>query len=107
MFGYMMAMATEQYPEVWVPNKIVLGTLLSGLVIAFLMVLYVLKDEEVEVVFNGLGNWVIYDTGDSGFFSKEAMGFAALYGYGTWLVILTGWSLFIGVVVITETTCGN
>ena len=39
------------------------------------MVYYVLKDEEVEIVFqfNGLGDWVIYDTGDSGFFSEEAM----------------------------------
>ena len=49
------------------------------------MVYYVLKDEEVEIVFQfyGLGDWVIYDTGDSGFFSEEAMGIAALYSYGT------------------------
>ena len=37
----------------------------------------VLKDEEVEIVFkfNGLGDWVIYDMGDSGFFSvfREAV----------------------------------
>lgn len=66
------------------------------------MVYYVLKDKEVEIVFefNGLGDWVIYDTGDSGFFSEEAIGIAALYSYGTLLVIVTGWSLFIGVVVI-------
>lgn len=34
------------------------------------MVYYVLKDKEVEIVFkfNGMGDWVIYDTGDSGFF---------------------------------------
>ena len=64
-FGYTTAMATEQYTEVWVSNKTVLGAFLSGLIIEFLMVLYVLKDEEVEVVskFNGLGDWVIYDTG--------------------------------------------
>ena len=31
----------------------------------------------------------------------------ALYSYGTWLVIVTGWSLLIGVVVIMEITCGN
>ena len=56
---------------------------------------------------NGLGDWVIYDTGDSGFFSEEAIGIAALYSYGTWLVIVTGWSLLIGVVVIIEITRGN
>ena len=41
------------------------------------------------------------------FFSEEAMGTVALYSCGTWLVIITGWSLRIGVVVITETTRGN
>ena len=57
VFGYTTAMATEQYLEVWVSNKTVLGAFLSGLIIEFLMVLYILKDEEVEVVFkfNGLG----------------------------------------------------
>nr|YP_009550096.1 NADH dehydrogenase subunit 6 [Mesoplodon europaeus]AGK37855.1 NADH dehydrogenase subunit 6 [Mesoplodon europaeus]AGK37868.1 NADH dehydrogenase subunit 6 [Mesoplodon europaeus]AGK37894.1 NADH dehydrogenase subunit 6 [Mesoplodon europaeus]AGK37905.1 NADH dehydrogenase subunit 6 [Mesoplodon europaeus]AGK37920.1 NADH dehydrogenase subunit 6 [Mesoplodon europaeus] len=109
VFGYTTAMATEQYPEVWVSNKVVLGAFLLGLAVEFLVVLYVLESEKVELVFefNGLGDWVIYDTGDSGFFSEEAMGIAALYSYGTWLVIVTGWSLFIGVVVIMEITRGN
>nr|AOR40060.1 NADH dehydrogenase subunit 6 [Ovis aries] len=109
VFGYTTAMATEQYPEVWVSNKVVLGTFITGLLMEFLMVYYVLKDKEVEIVFkfNGMGDWVIYDTGDSGFFSEEAMGIAALYSYGTWLVIVTGWSLLIGVVVIMEITRGN
>ena len=68
-----------------------------------------MKEEVVWIIFkvNGLGDWVIYDTGDSGFFSEEAMGIAALYSYGTWLVIVTGWSLLIGVVVIIEITRGN
>nr|YP_003331066.1 NADH dehydrogenase subunit 6 [Vicugna vicugna]ACJ45799.1 NADH dehydrogenase subunit 6 [Vicugna vicugna] len=109
VFGYTTAMATEQYPEVWVSNKTVLGTFIFGLVVEMLMVIYVLKGEEVDFIFkfNGVGDWVVYDTGDSGFFSEEAMGIAALYSYGTWLVIVTGWSLFIGVVVIMEITRGN
>nr|YP_007626613.1 NADH dehydrogenase subunit 6 [Redunca fulvorufula]AEP22116.1 NADH dehydrogenase subunit 6 [Redunca fulvorufula] len=109
VFGYTTAMATEQYPEVWVSNKVVLGAFVTGMLMEFLMVWYVLKDKEVTIVFefNGLGDWVIYDTGDSGFFSEEAMGIAALYSYGTWLVIVTGWSLLIGVVVIMEITRGN
>nr|UUJ35706.1 NADH dehydrogenase subunit 6 [Ozotoceros bezoarticus] len=109
VFGYTTAMATEQYPEVWVSNKTVLGAFMTGLLMEVVMVLYVMKDEEVEIVFqfNGLGDWVIYDTGDSGFFSEEAMGIAALYSYGTWLVVVTGWSLLIGVVVIMEITRGN
>nr|ACZ61154.1 NADH dehydrogenase subunit 6 [Capra hircus]ACZ61167.1 NADH dehydrogenase subunit 6 [Capra hircus] len=109
VFGYTTAMATEQYPEVWVSSKVVLGAFITGLLMEFLMVYYVLKDKEVEIVFkfNGMGDWVIYDTGDSWFFSEEAMGIAALYSYGTWLVIVTGWSLLIGVGVIMEITRGN
>lgn len=85
VFGYTTAIATEQYPEIWVSNKTVLGAFVTGLLMEFLMVYYVLKDKELEIVFefNGLGDWVIYDTGDSGFFSEEAMGIAALYSYGT------------------------
>nr|YP_007626587.1 NADH dehydrogenase subunit 6 [Pudu puda]AEP22077.1 NADH dehydrogenase subunit 6 [Pudu puda] len=109
VFGYTTAMATEQYPEIWVSNKVVLGGFVTGLLMEAMMIFYVMKDEEIEVVFqfNGLGDWVIYDTGDSGFFSEEAMGIAALYSYGTWLVVVTGWSLLIGVVVIMEITRGN
>nr|AVW85946.1 NADH dehydrogenase subunit 6 [Ailuropoda melanoleuca] len=109
VFGYTTAMATEQYPEVWLSNKAVLGTFIVGLLSELLAVCYILKDDEAEVVFkfNGMGDWVIYDTGDSGFFSEEAMGIAALYSYGTWLIIVTGWSLFIGVLVIMEVTRGN
>ncbi|TEA25113.1 hypothetical protein DBR06_SOUSAS6010101, partial [Sousa chinensis] len=58
VFDYTTAMATEPYTEVWVSNKTVLGAFLSGLIIEFLMVFYILKDEEVEVVFkfSGLGD---------------------------------------------------
>lgn len=37
------------------------------------MVYYVLKDKEVEIVFkfNGMGDWVIYDTGILGFLARR------------------------------------
>ena len=58
VFGYTTAMATEQYPEIWVSNKTVLGAFITGLLMEFLIVYYVLKDEEVEIVFkfNDLGD---------------------------------------------------
>lgn len=69
----------------------------------------ILKDDEVEIVFtfNRLGAWVIYDTGDSGFFSEEGVGVAVLQSFATWLVVVTGWSLLIGIMVVLEVTCGN
>ena len=57
VFGYTTAVATEQYSEIWVSNKTVLGAFITGLLMEDMMVYYVLKDEEVEIVFqfNGLG----------------------------------------------------
>lgn len=109
MFGYTTAIATEQYPEVWVSNKVVLGAFILGLVVELLIVAYALKSGEVKVVFefDGLGDWVVCGTGGSEVFSEEVIGIAALYSYGVWLVIVTGWSLFISVVVVMEITRGN
>lgn len=46
---------------------------LLGLLMEVTVVLYVLKNDEVEIVFkfNGLGWWGIYDTGPSGFIMKR------------------------------------
>lgn len=83
-FGYITAIATEQYPEVWVSNITVMGVFLLGLLMEVMLVLYVLKNKEMEIVFkfNGVGDWVLYNTGDSGIFSEEIIGVAALYSYG-------------------------
>nr|YP_010455619.1 NADH dehydrogenase subunit 6 [Molossus molossus]UUA63289.1 NADH dehydrogenase subunit 6 [Molossus molossus]UUA63432.1 NADH dehydrogenase subunit 6 [Molossus molossus] len=109
VFGYTTAMATEQYPEVWVSNKTVLGSFLVGLIMEVVLIFSMLSGGDLEVVyeFNDIGDWVVYDTSDFGFFSKEAVGVAALYSYGTWLVVVTGWSLLMGVIVIMEITRGN
>nr|NP_149955.1 NADH dehydrogenase subunit 6 [Episoriculus fumidus]Q953I3.1 RecName: Full=NADH-ubiquinone oxidoreductase chain 6; AltName: Full=NADH dehydrogenase subunit 6 [Episoriculus fumidus]AAK71093.1 NADH dehydrogenase subunit 6 [Episoriculus fumidus] len=112
VFGYTTAMAMEEYPEVWVSNNTVLLTFLLGLVGEVVLMIYLLLGEEevkFEVVlnFNSEGDWVIYDTGDSGMFSEEAMGVAALYSYGYWLVIVSGWSLVTCIIVVMEITRGN
>nr|YP_005255239.1 NADH dehydrogenase subunit 6 [Lasiurus borealis]AEL16753.1 NADH dehydrogenase subunit 6 [Lasiurus borealis] len=109
VFGYTTAMATEQYPEVWVSNLAVLGSVIFGLVVELVLMLYYSVDEKLELVieFNEVGDWALYDTGDMGAFNGEAVGVAALYSYGNWLVVVTGWSLFIGVVIILEITRGN
>lgn len=92
VFGYTTAIATEQYPEVWTSNVVVLGSFIAGLVMEIVLVITVFKDDELGFIFefNNMGDWVIYDTGDSGMFSKEVVGVAALYSYGTWLVVVTG-----------------
>lgn len=49
----------------------------------------------------------MYDVGDFGVLTKEAVGVAALYSYGVWLIVVTGWSLFVAVVVVIEVTRGG
>lgn len=86
VFGYTKALATKQYLEIVVSNKTVLGVFLLGLIIELSMVFDILEDEQVEIVFNGLGDWMIYDTRDSGIsfiFSEVAVGIVALYSNGT------------------------
>lgn len=58
VFDYTMAMAKEQYPEIWVSNKTVLGAFITGFLMEFLIVYYVCLDDAREMVFkfNGLGN---------------------------------------------------
>nr|YP_004734066.1 NADH dehydrogenase subunit 6 [Myotis formosus]ADM52891.1 NADH dehydrogenase subunit 6 [Myotis formosus] len=109
VFGYTTAMATEQYPEAWTSNMVVLGSFVVGLFMEFLLVLYVLVGEGLEVVFefNEVGDWAVCDTSDFVMFTKESMGVSALYSYGNWLVVVTGWALLIGVVIILEITRGN
>nr|UFX54218.1 NADH dehydrogenase subunit 6 [Cryptotis mam] len=112
VFGYTTAMAMEEYPEVWVSNNTVLFTFLLGLMGESMFIAYLLLEDvdlkfEIVLNFNGEGDWVIYDTGDSGFFSEEYMGIAALYSYGFWLAIVSGWSLVTCIVVIMEITRGN
>nr|YP_007890338.1 NADH dehydrogenase subunit 6 [Murina ussuriensis]AFX97590.1 NADH dehydrogenase subunit 6 [Murina ussuriensis] len=109
VFGYTTAMAMEQYPESWISNMVLLGSFAIGVFMEFLLVMYVLIDGKLEVYieFNGIEDWVVYSMGDSEVYSEEMMGVAALYSCGSWLVFVTGWSLFMGVVIILEITRGN
>nr|YP_002887583.1 NADH dehydrogenase subunit 6 [Coelodonta antiquitatis]ACQ73057.1 NADH dehydrogenase subunit 6 [Coelodonta antiquitatis] len=108
VFGYTTAMATEQYPEAWVSNVTVLGAFILGVLMEVVLVLYLFKNGEVEIMFkfSSMGDWVMCDSGSSEVFSEEIVGVSALYSYGVWIVMVTGWSLFVGVLVILEVTRG-
>lgn len=108
VFGYTAAIAIEEYPEVWSSNKILLGSLLLGCVCEFLFIAYVIVDDNYGLYhaleLDGGGDWVIFDTGNSGFFSEEIIGVTALYSYGSWLVVVSGLSLVFCVIIIMEIT---
>lgn len=106
VFGYTAAIAIEEYPEVWSSNKILLGSLLLGCISEFLFIVYVIVGDSSGLYyaldFDNEGDWVVFDTGDSGIFSEEAVGVTALYSYGSWLVVVSGWSLVFCVIVVME-----
>nr|YP_008578490.1 NADH dehydrogenase subunit 6 [Tonatia saurophila]CDF66106.1 ND6 [Tonatia saurophila] len=109
VFGYTTAMAMEQYPEVWISNKTVLGAFVVGVVVELMLVFVVLGDVELGLVFEsgGLGDWVVCDVKGIDSIGKEAIGVGSLYSCGVWLVVITGWSLLVAVMVIMEVTRGG
>lgn len=109
IFGYTTAIAIELYPDTWLSNVVVIISFLIGVIIEVVFVAVILFEEGVNFVvgLDKMGDWSICNVGSLDFFSGEVAGVAALYSYGIWLIVITGWSLFIGVVVILEVTRGN
>nr|YP_009185673.1 NADH dehydrogenase subunit 6 [Cercocebus atys]ALO64006.1 NADH dehydrogenase subunit 6 [Cercocebus atys] len=108
VFGYTTAMAIEEYPETWGSGFEVFGIFLMGLVMEVGLVLWVLDLDEVVVVnFNDMGDWVIFEGEGSGLVRGDSIGAGALYDYGRWLVVVAGWTLFVGVYIVIEITRGN
>nr|YP_010234539.1 NADH dehydrogenase subunit 6 [Eliomys quercinus]QTA72869.1 NADH dehydrogenase subunit 6 [Eliomys quercinus] len=109
VFGYTTAMATEEYPETWNSDILSWSILLSGIILEIILILLMEVYDGVEVVinFNGLEDWVLFETDDVGLVREDSMGVAALYSYGSWLVVVAGWSLFVSIFIAIEITRGN
>lgn len=58
VFGYTTAIAMEQYPEAWVSNLVVMGSFVVGLVVEFLLIIYVMVNGKLELIceFNNIGD---------------------------------------------------
>lgn len=108
VFGYTTAMAIEEYPETWGSELQVLGGLLVGLIMEAGLILWTLNFNEVVVVnFNSMGSWVVFEGEGPGLVRGDSIGAGALYDYGRWLVVVAGWTLFVGVYIVIEITRGN
>nr|QAB45473.1 NADH dehydrogenase subunit 6 [Callosciurus adamsi] len=109
VFGYTTAMATEEYPETWGSGVVMLGLLLLGLLMEVGMALLPVLYDEVEIVieFNNLEDWAVFEGDELGLIREDSMGVAALYSYGSWLMVVAGWSLFVGIFIVIEITRGN
>nr|BAT70737.1 NADH dehydrogenase subunit 6 [Lepus tibetanus pamirensis] len=83
-------------------------TALGVLLEAGLVVFMAMSDEvEVVVSFKNMGDWVIFEGDDVGLIREDSMGVAALYSYGSWLMVVAGWSLFVSIFIVIEITRGG
>nr|YP_010455411.1 NADH dehydrogenase subunit 6 [Acomys mullah]UUA62912.1 NADH dehydrogenase subunit 6 [Acomys mullah] len=109
VFGYTTAMATEEYPETWGSSWLSVGVLVWGLAVE-VVVMYVIGyygDLGLGVEVYGMDSWAVYETDDLGVMGEGGVGVAAMYSCASWLMIVAGWSLFIGVFIIIEITRDN
>nr|YP_009911524.1 NADH dehydrogenase subunit 6 [Glaucomys volans]QLD22149.1 NADH dehydrogenase subunit 6 [Glaucomys volans] len=109
VFGYTTAMATEEYPEVWSSNVMIWSVLLLGVLVELAIVMFTMVFDGVEVVveFKNSENWMMFDVEELGLVREDSMGVAALYSYGSWLMVVAGWSLFVSIFIVIEVTRGN
>jgi NADH-ubiquinone oxidoreductase chain 6 len=85
VFGYTTAMAIEDYPETWGSNVVIWGDLMLGLFVELVFLVLLVKNDEVDVL-GGIYNtsdWVIYSGEGVEYISKDVMGVAAVYNYGS------------------------
>nr|YP_008080769.1 NADH dehydrogenase subunit 6 [Coendou insidiosus]AFQ55801.1 NADH dehydrogenase subunit 6 [Coendou insidiosus] len=108
VFGYTAAMATERYPETWISNMIIWGSLLMGIIMELLLLFWWVKYDYITPVgYHGMGEWVIHDEAGMDLFREDSIGVAAIYSYNYWLMVVAGWSLFVGIFIAIEITRGN
>lgn len=108
VFGYTTAMATEEYPETWGSNVMILGIFVLGVLIEVGLVVYIVMSDGVEIVvdFKNMGDWVVFEGDEVELIREDSIGVAALYSYGSWLMVVAGWSLFVSIFIVIEITRG-
>nr|ANC48906.1 NADH dehydrogenase subunit 6 [Laonastes aenigmamus] len=110
VFGYTTAMATDQYPEGWGSSVMIRGVLLLGLVFEGLLLFWLMEVDYLGIAFqfSNMGEWILYDDDKAvGFFREDSTGVAAMYSCNYWLMVVAGWSLFVGIFIAIEVTRGN
>nr|YP_009368281.1 NADH dehydrogenase subunit 6 [Lepilemur jamesorum]ADP68399.1 NADH dehydrogenase subunit 6 [Lepilemur jamesorum]ADP68503.1 NADH dehydrogenase subunit 6 [Lepilemur jamesorum] len=104
VFGYTTAMATEEYPETWGSSAVVLGSMLVGVIMELLMVVWVMGEGDFGVVvgFGDLEDWIVFTDKEVSVVREDSLGVASLYNYVSWFVAVAGWFLFMSVLIVIE-----
>nr|YP_009368047.1 NADH dehydrogenase subunit 6 [Lepilemur fleuretae]ADP68087.1 NADH dehydrogenase subunit 6 [Lepilemur fleuretae] len=104
VFGYTTAMATEEYPETWGSSAVVSGSMLVGVVMELLVVVWVMGEGDFGVVvgFGDLEDWIVFADKEVSVVREDSLGVASLYNYVSWFVVVAGWFLFMSVLIVIE-----
>nr|YP_010947187.1 NADH dehydrogenase subunit 6 [Elephantulus myurus]WGO62114.1 NADH dehydrogenase subunit 6 [Elephantulus myurus] len=109
VFGYTTAMATEEYPEAWGSNKVILGGMLVGALFELLLMvwLYVGSDCVVwDIVLSDFDDSLIEWGVGGGLMRGDYAGSSFLYGLGSWLLFIGVWVLFVSIFIVIEVVRG-
>nr|YP_010318575.1 NADH dehydrogenase subunit 6 [Holochilus sciureus]ULD67431.1 NADH dehydrogenase subunit 6 [Holochilus sciureus] len=109
VFGYTAAMATEEYPETWMSSWFMFFMMVVGVILEAFV--YMVSGEYsggigYVVAMDNSGGWVTYDSDELGLMGEGGAGVAALYSCSAWLMLVSGWTLLMGVFIIIEITRG-
>nr|QYK92133.1 NADH dehydrogenase subunit 6 [Alexandromys limnophilus] len=109
VFGYTTAMSAENYPEALVSSWLTIGILLMStfMEVGMLFASEYYEGMDLMLEFNSMGGWVVYDGDELGLMGEGGAGVAALYSCSAWLMVVSGWTLLMGVFIIIEITRGN
>nr|UDP58185.1 NADH dehydrogenase subunit 6 [Romerolagus diazi] len=109
VFGYTTAMATEEYPETWGSNIMILSMFISGVLLEVGLIMLAVMSDDVDFMVNlkNMGDWVVFEADEVSLIREDFMGVAALYSCGSWLMVIAGWSLFVSIFIIIEITRGG
>nr|QYK92042.1 NADH dehydrogenase subunit 6 [Microtus fortis] len=109
VFGYTTAMSAENYPEALVSSWLTIGILFMStfMEVSVLFVGDFYESADFMLELNSMGGWVVYDGDELGLMGEGGVGVAALYSCSAWLMVVSGWTLLMGVFIIIEITRGN
>nr|UFK29117.1 NADH dehydrogenase subunit 6 [Geomys arenarius] len=107
VFGYTTALATEEYPEDWGSNVWVWFLLLSGIILEVILIVLFMDYGGLEWLTASYGSLDLVGYDAEVFLVREdSVGVGSMYSLGGWLMVISGWSLFVGVFIIIEITRG-
>nr|YP_009503083.1 NADH dehydrogenase subunit 6 [Anomalurus pelii]ASM91420.1 NADH dehydrogenase subunit 6 [Anomalurus pelii] len=109
VFGYTTAMAAEEYPDSLKSNVLMLGAFVVTLLLEFMLYVWGVYGGGADIIVDSKDkyDWIIYEAEDVGLVYEDSVGVAATYTYGCWLLVLSGWTLFVSILIVIEITRDN